>query len=124
MDISAVEVDAPNLSVRKVMFDSKCIHDCKYSIVRGKGCEHTPESLADSLLRADPEKGIFLSSGVTEDPDEVTLGMLRTARLLRERGFNNYLHFKVLPGVSRDLVKVASHYADRMSINIETVSSE
>jgi predicted DNA-binding helix-hairpin-helix protein len=64
--------------------------------------------------------GLFLSSGVARDPDYETSRMIDAVKLVRQDfGFKGYIHFKVLPGVSRHLIVEASKYADRMSINVE-----
>jgi len=46
--------------------------------------------------------------------------MIETVQLLRDKyKFAGYVHFKVLPGTSKELIKQASKYADRLSINLE-----
>ena len=49
--------------------------------------------------------------------------MVEVCRLLRQKhGFNGYIHLKVIPGASTDLVHQAGFLADRMSVNIELPS--
>jgi predicted DNA-binding helix-hairpin-helix protein len=49
--------------------------------------------------------------------------MLQTVRLVRHKyHFKGYIHFKVLPGTSYELVKQASELASRLSINVEAPS--
>ncbi|MFW6311462.1 MAG: radical SAM protein, partial [Nanoarchaeota archaeon] len=64
--------------------------------------------------------GLFLSSGITKDCNQSTEKMIDAVKLLREKyHFNGYVHFKVLPGTSYDLIKQASELSNRMSLNIE-----
>lgn len=64
--------------------------------------------------------GLFLSSAVDKDADKTTEKMLSAVRLIRfKHHFKGYIHFKVLPGTSYELIKQASELSDRMSINIE-----
>jgi predicted DNA-binding helix-hairpin-helix protein len=116
-------------SLLKTLYTNSCKFDCKYCANRGgSGCqkklaEYKPPELA-SLFNVLVSKGIvtglFLSSGVAGDPDRVTEKMLKAVRLVRYRyHFNGYVHFKVLPGTSRELIRQASELATRMSINIE-----
>jgi predicted DNA-binding helix-hairpin-helix protein len=46
--------------------------------------------------------------------------MLKTIKILREEHkFNGYIHLKLIPGASKELVEQASTLADRVSSNIE-----
>jgi predicted DNA-binding helix-hairpin-helix protein len=51
--------------------------------------------------------------------------MVDVARQLRkEHGYQGYIHLKILPGASYDLIKRAMSLANRVSINIEAATSE
>ncbi len=64
--------------------------------------------------------GLFLSSGVIQSVDYTMEQLIAVARSLREtHGFAGYIHLKVMPGASADLVRQAGQYADRSSANIE-----
>lgn len=111
----------------KTLLDNKCSFDCKYC-PNAKGCgrrkaSYQPAELArlfDLLHTHLKVDGLFLSSSVAGDPDEVTERMLEAVRLLRNKyAFHGYVHFKVLPGTSYELIKQASELATRLSINIE-----
>ncbi|HID73858.1 MAG TPA: radical SAM protein [Thermoplasmata archaeon] len=110
--------------MRKVLMTTRCTFDCRYCVLRNSGVDHDPVRLARDHLGRRDGAGIFLSSGISPDPDEATLAMIRAARVLRDGGYTGYIHLKVLPGVSRDLVGLAARYADRMSVNIESPSAE
>ncbi|KYK27119.1 hypothetical protein AYK26_00275 [Euryarchaeota archaeon SM23-78] len=115
-------------SLLKTLQTNKCKHDCRYCANRA-GCgqrkltEFEPAELADffnKLVERDIVTGLFLSSGVAGDPDVMTEKMLRTVRLVRHKyKFQGYIHFKVLPGTSYDLIKQASELVSRLSINVE-----
>ncbi|MBU0762065.1 MAG: helix-hairpin-helix domain-containing protein, partial [Candidatus Altiarchaeota archaeon] len=69
-------------------------------------------------------EGLFLSSAVCRDSDSTTEKMIEAVQLLRrEHNFQGYIHFKILPGVDRSLVKQASELSDRLSINLEAPNS-
>jgi predicted DNA-binding helix-hairpin-helix protein len=62
--------------------------------------------------------GLFLSSGIAGDPDRTMSDMIQSVKLIRKE-FNGYIHLKIIPGASYDLVKRACELADRVSINLE-----
>jgi len=108
---------------------NKCSFDCKYcaNSSSSKSCKkkvsYKPEELAslfDYLVKKLDVHGLFLSSAVDKSPDKMTEEMIKAVKLIRFRhGFRGYIHFKVLPGTSYELVKQASELSNRMSINIE-----
>ena len=111
----------------KTLMDNKCTFDCKYC-PNARGCatkeaSYKPEELAglfDYLHKELKVDGLFLSSAVSGDSDTVTERMIESVSLLRSKYmFNGYVHFKVLPGTSYELIKQASELATRLSINIE-----
>ena len=118
-------------SMLKTLYTNSCNYDCKYCANRAGNCQrkitqYNPPELANLFMTL-VHKGIvtelFLSSGVAGDPDRVTQGMLRAVRLIRYHyHFSGYIHFKVLPGTSYELVKQASELVSRLSINIEAPS--
>ena len=116
----------------KTLMTNACSHDCTYCTNRA-GCNkrktmYEPQELARlfSFLRQKHRvNGLFLSSGVAGDADKTTEKMLEAARMIRHKQrFRGFLHFKVLPGVSKELVKQASEVADRMSVNIEAPNKQ
>jgi predicted DNA-binding helix-hairpin-helix protein len=111
----------------KTLMDNSCSFDCKYC-GNAKGCTKTkasyePKELAglfNSLHKKLDVEGLFLSSGVSGNPDRVTEKMVEAVKILRVKySFKGYVHFKILPGTSYELVKQASELSTRMSINIE-----
>ena len=108
---------------------SSCKFDCKYcansstSKCAKKKVSYEPEELAkvfDFLVRKLDVHGLFLSSAVSGEADKVTERMINAVKLIRGKyRFRGYVHFKVLPGTSFELIKQASELSQRMSINIE-----
>jgi predicted DNA-binding helix-hairpin-helix protein len=65
-------------------------------------------------------EGLFLSSGIIQSADYTTAQMVEVARQLRDdHQFRGYIHLKIIPGASRELVLAAGRHADRISANIE-----
>jgi predicted DNA-binding helix-hairpin-helix protein len=111
----------------KTLMDNSCSFDCKYC-QNSAGCgkkkaAYTPDELAKVFMHLHNKldvQGLFLSSGIAGNPDKVTEKMLSAVWKLRmEYKFNGYIHFKILPRTSYELIKQASEISTRMSINIE-----
>lgn len=119
--------DGRCVSLYKTLLTNQCKLDCKYcqntSCSRKKTAMFKPEELSKVFMKLyvrNYVEGLFLSSGVVKDADHTTQNMLDTVRHIREKyKFQGYIHLKALPGTSRDLLKQASEYADRMSVNLE-----
>jgi len=118
-------------SLLKTLYTNSCHYDCNYCANRAgnsqkKITQYNPPELANlfmTLVNKGIVRGLFLSSGVAGSPDRTTQGMLDTVRIIRQRyHFQGYIHFKVLPGTSYDLIKQASTLASRLSINVEAPS--
>lgn len=70
-------------------------------------------------------EGLFLSSAVEVSPDHTAERILNCIRLLRvEYGFAGYIHAKIIPGVSPEILHEIGLVADRLSINIELPTKE
>jgi putative DNA modification/repair radical SAM protein len=122
--------DGRCISLLKVLFTNACVYDCAYCVNRRSA--DVPRAsftvrelvrLTEGFYRRNYIEGLFLSSGVAGSPDLTMELLVRTARTLRlESGFNGYIHLKVIPGASRELVREAGFWADRISANIELPS--
>jgi len=118
--------------VPKIFLSNECVFNCAYCGCRsGNECKQiyqtTPRELAEFSIRvaADRGAGIFLSSAIFKTPDYTGELINETLRILRqEHRYTGYLHAKVMPGTSMDLIRTAGRYADRLSINIEVAKSE
>jgi putative DNA modification/repair radical SAM protein len=93
-----------------------------------KRASFQPEELARTITDLDARgliSGAFISSGVIGTPDNTMERLVWTAQTLRERyGYQGYLHIKVIPGASPELVNLAMRYATRVSVNIELPTEE
>lgn len=113
----------------KTLVSSYCTNNCAYCAFR---CERRtyrerfdPAELADialKLWRRGTIEGVFLSSSVERDPDEATRRELEAAEFLRKRGYTGYLHLRLMPSCSRDLVRRAAELGDRIGLNVENPS--
>lgn len=124
--------DGRCVSLLKVLFSNYCINDCSYCINRRSNdiprSSFTVDELVDltvNFYRRNYIEGLFLSSGVVRSPDYTMELLLQVVKKLRQDNqFNGYIHFKVIPGASRELVREAGMLADRMSVNIELPSEK
>lgn len=119
--------DGRCVSLLKIMLTNNCIYDCAYCINRRSNdirrATFTVQELVDLTIefyRRNYIEGLFLSSGVINNPDYTMERMVRVVKELRTvHRYNGYIHMKSIPGASQELVNAAGLYADRMSVNIE-----
>lgn len=123
--------DGRCISLLKVLFTNKCVYDCAYCVNRRSAdtvrASFEPEELAELTIefyRRNYIEGLFLSSAVEVSPDHTAERILRSLQILRrEYGFAGYIHAKIIPGVSQELVHAIGLEADRLSVNIEMPTS-
>jgi putative DNA modification/repair radical SAM protein len=119
--------DGRCVSLLKIMLTNYCMYDCAYCINRRsndiKRATFTVQELIELTLefyRRNYIEGLFLSSGVMNNPDYTMERMVRVVKELRTvYRYNGYIHMKSIPGSSPELVSEAGKYADRLSVNIE-----
>lgn len=119
--------DGKPISLFKVLYSNACNFDCKYCPSRSgcgiKKAMFQEKELANAFMKLYVQnyvEGLFLSSGISRDPDYTMENILGAVRLLREHYlYRGYVHLKIMPGTNRDLVKQAAELADRLSINVE-----
>jgi len=124
--------DGRCVSLLKVLLSNDCVYDCKYCVNRrsagGKRRTFEPRELADLTMefyRRNYIEGLFLSSAVLVSPDHTAERMYECLWLLREvYGFAGYIHAKVIPGVSPQLLTQIGLVSDRLSVNIELPSED
>jgi len=124
--------DGRCVSLLKILMTNYCIYDCKYCISRkSNDIERailTPDEivrLTINFYRRNYIEGLFLSSGVIKNADYTMEQMIAVAKKLRlEENFNGYIHMKVIPGTSRELIREIGLYVDRVSVNIELAESK
>ncbi|MBI9053007.1 MAG: putative DNA modification/repair radical SAM protein [Bacteroidales bacterium] len=122
--------DGRCVSLMKLMLTNYCIYDCAYcanrksnDIQRTTFAVKEVVDLTIEFYRRNYIEGLFLSSGVINNPDYTMERMVRVARDLRvNHNYNGYIHLKSIPGASDDLQQKAGLYADRLSVNIEIAS--
>ena len=124
--------DGRCVSLLKILMTNYCIYDCKYCISRKsndiKRAILTPDEivrLTMNFYRRNYIEGLFLSSGVIKNVDYTMEQMIAVAKKLRlEENFNGYIHMKVIPGASRELIHEIGLYVDRVSVNIELAENK
>ncbi len=119
--------DGRCVSLLKILLTNYCIYDCLYCINRASSnvprARFTPEEVVRLTLdfyRRNYIEGLFLSSGIIQNPDYTMEQVIAVARTLRvEHQFRGYIHLKTIPEASPTLIEEAGRWADRISINIE-----
>lgn len=111
----------------KVLQTNSCRFSCSYCFtscaLKRKRTSFKPDELATTFVALNREKrvdGLFLSSGIVPDADTTMEKMLGTVERLRlKEGYTGYIHLKLIPGASYDLIARAVELADRVSLNLE-----
>ena len=121
------------LKVPKVFVSNDCIFNCAYcgcraSNDRQRYC-HDPRKLArlsvDIAESAAKTPGIFITSSIVRNADYTQELIVETLRVIREElQYHGYVHAKIMPGADPELIWRAGRYANRLSVNIETVRSD
>lgn len=122
--------DGRCISLLKVLFTNYCIYDCAYCLNRRSNdierAAFSPAELAEltiSFYRRNYIEGLFLSSGVINNPDYTMELLIKCIKLLREvYNFAGYIHLKAIPGADAELIFRAGKLVDRMSVNLELPS--
>jgi putative DNA modification/repair radical SAM protein len=124
--------DGRCVSLLKILLTNFCIYDCQYCINRRSSdvrrARFTPDevvTLTMDFYRRNYIEGLFLSSGIIQNPDYTMEQVVKVARTLRvEHQFRGYIHLKTIPEASPELIAEAGRWADRISINVELPTSE
>ena len=124
--------DGRCISLLKVLYTNKCVYDCAYCVNRRSNetprAAFAPRELAELTMefyRRNYIEGLFLSSAVDGSPDRTLEEICESLRMLREDfGFLGYIHAKIIPGGSPEIVHRIGMLADRLSVNIELPSRE
>ena len=117
--------------VPKMFMSNECIFNCAYC-----GCR---ASLDKPRYTSDPKElaqlsvgeavknghGVFISSGIYKNPDYTEELIIATIKSIRQDlGYKGYVHAKIMPGTSPELIRQAGLYANRIDVNIEVAKSE
>ncbi len=124
--------DGRCISLLKVLFTNRCEYNCAYCVNRRDNdvprASFEPEELARLTIdfyRRNYIEGLFLSSAVEVSPDHTAERILRSLTILRrDYSFAGYIHAKVIPGVSPEILHRIGLVADRLSVNIELPTEE
>jgi putative DNA modification/repair radical SAM protein len=119
--------DGRCVSLLKILLTNYCIFDCKYCVNRVSSDVPRARFTVDEVVRLTLDfyrrnyiEGLFLSSGIIQNPDYTMEQLVAVARTLREvHRFGGYIHLKTIPGASERLMLEAGRWADRLSVNVE-----
>ncbi len=118
--------DGRCISLLKILMDNRCVYNCAYC----KNCRDSdtmragfePKEVYEitmNFYKRNYIEGLFLSSSIIKNPDYTMEKMIKCVELLRNNNFGGYIHFKAIPGASKELISKAGFLADRMSVNVE-----
>jgi len=117
--------------VPKVFLSNDCIFNCAYCGCRAgldiQRYTNDPKELAKICVDEATTNGhgVFLSSGIYKNPDYTEELIIETIKSIRnDYGYKGYVHAKIMPGTSPELIWQAGMYADRIDVNIEVAKSE
>ena len=124
--------DGRCISLLKILFTNECIYDCKYCQNRRSNdvprASFTPDEvcrLTIEFYRRNYIEGLFLSSGIIQNPNVTMRLLYQTIYKLRTQyHFQGYIHVKAIPGADPELIRLTGFLADRMSINLELPTAE
>jgi putative DNA modification/repair radical SAM protein len=124
--------DGRCVSLLKILLTNFCVYDCAYcvnrvssNVPRARFAVQEVVDLTLDFYRRNYIEGLFLSSGIIRNSDYTMEQLVLVAKTLRlEHDFRGYIHLKLIPEASPDLVNEAGLYADRLSVNIELPKDE
>ena len=124
--------DGRCISLLKILMSNECIYDCKYCRNRASNdierATFTPEeicTLTMDFYKRNYIEGLFLSSGILQNPSYTMELLFQTIWLLRNKyRFQGYIHLKAIPGADSRLVEQVGYLVDRMSVNLELPTAE
>ncbi|MDA8273404.1 MAG: radical SAM protein [Deltaproteobacteria bacterium] len=116
----------------KTLLSNSCSSDCKYCPIRSDAdilrCTLKPEETANLFMDYVKKKkvfGLFLSSGIINNPDYTMDRINAVSRLLRyKHRYKGYIHLKIIPGTSDAAIEDSVSLASAVSLNIETPGKE
>lgn len=119
--------DGRCVSLLKILMTNYCIYDCRFCVNRVTSDTPRARFSVEEVVRLTIEfykrnyiEGLFLSSGIIQNSDYTMEQLIAVARNLREEhGYGGYIHLKLIPGASEELIAEAGRWADRLSANIE-----
>lgn len=122
-----------NSKIMRVLQTNRCDQGCTYCPLRSQNdnlrrTTFQPDELAKLFLEfqgRNMANGLLLSSGADNGADAAMEQVIKTTAILRERfHYSGYIHLKILPGTSFNLIEEAARLANRLSVNMEAPSAE
>ncbi|HVP21107.1 MAG TPA: radical SAM protein [Anaerolineaceae bacterium] len=134
-DLPVTMVALPNgqrMPILKTLLTSACEKNCNYCAFRAgrnfRRATFSPDELGQTFMRlADSGKvrGLFLSSGVAGGGMKTQDRLIAAAEILRYKlGYKGYIHLKIMPGSEFAQVERAMQLANRVSVNLESPTTE
>lgn len=119
--------DGRCVSLLKILLTNYCIYDCKYCVSRVTSDVPRARFTVEEVVRLTLEfyrrnyiEGLFLSSGIIQNPDYTMEQIVAVARTLRvDHRYGGYIHLKTIPRADERLIAEAGRWADRISVNVE-----
>ncbi len=124
--------DGRCISLLKILLSNECIFDCKYCLNRKSNdvprATFTPREVCEltmNFYKRNYIEGLFLSSGIIENPTYTMELIFQVVFLLRTfYHFQGYIHVKGIPGADPDIIQKTGFYVDRMSVNLELPTAD
>ena len=124
--------DGRCISLLKILLTNECVFDCHYCVNRCSNdvprAAFTPDEVCQLTMefyRRNYIEGLFLSSGVFQNPAFTMELLYQTLyRLRKVYHFQGYIHVKAIPGAPEELIEKTGFLADRMSINLELPTAD
>lgn len=119
--------DGRCVSLLKILLTNYCIYDCTFCVNRVSSDTPRARFTTDEVVRLTIEfykrnyiEGLFLSSGIIQNPDYTMQQLIDVAKTLRtEKDYRGYIHLKAIPLADERLLAEAGRWCDRLSANIE-----
>ncbi|MGZ8379116.1 MAG: putative DNA modification/repair radical SAM protein [Gemmatirosa sp.] len=123
----SIAADGRRVPLLRILLSNHCVHDCGYCPLRRSADPPRARLSVRDVVRLTIDwhrrgliEGLFLSSAVDRDADHTMEQLVAVARILRrEHHFLGYVHLKVIPEASPELIREAGRWADRVSVNVE-----
>jgi predicted DNA-binding helix-hairpin-helix protein len=128
----AVMPNGQRMPLLKSAMTTVCENHCLYCAFRaGRDFfrqTFSPDEMAQAVVELTQSgiiRGAFLSSGVSGSRLHTQDQILAAAEVLRlKKGYQGYLHIKIMPGAEKAQVERAVQLADRVSVNLEAPTIE
>ncbi|WP_234406275.1 hypothetical protein [Methylobacillus glycogenes] len=112
--------DGRCISLLKILLTNFCLYECVYCVNRASSNVKRARFSVDEVVKLTLSfyqrnyiEGLFLSSGIIQNPDYTMEQVVEVARVLREEhDFRGYIHLKTIPDASDELLAKAGLYAD------------